>query len=228
MIKNEELRTNIGVKDEAVIPNSYIITYKSSATPGGRKKHEETINKKAKSNGKEGVIETIDLDGFKGYVAKITSSELKDVVNSNLVASIEKDGIVITNETAAVGLNLTIVAGLFGHKPIPTFSPETINDETCNAHAEYGADTMAGLHTVRDIPWSEEYQSRVLEMSHPVFDRVESVVGEQVWNFADFQTPSSFIFRVDGNKQGAFTWDRRPKSVVQVLKKRWTEMRARN
>ncbi|KAF5559112.1 beta-glucuronidase [Fusarium phyllophilum] len=250
----------------------------------------------------------------------------------------DRHGIVVINETAAVGLNLTIVAGLFGHKPIPTFSPETMNDEIRAAHAqaireliardknhpsvvmwtianepaaselgvreymeplvklnrewdptrsiclanenqanihtdliadlfdviclnryygwylntgdleeaeqgleeclrsweekynkpiimtEYGADTMAGLHTVRDIPWSEEYQSRVLEMSHRVFDRVESVVGEQVWNFADFQTPSSFIFRVHGNNKGVFTRDRRPKSAVQMLKKRWIEM----
>ncbi|CAG7557829.1 unnamed protein product [Fusarium equiseti] len=250
----------------------------------------------------------------------------------------DRHGIVVINETAAVGLNLTIVAGLFGQKPTPTFSPDTMNDKTQAAHeqaireliardknhpccvmwtianepaaseagvreymeplvtltkeldptrpvcfanenqanihtdliadlfdviclnryygwylhtgdleaaekgleeclhswagkynkpiimTEYGADTLAGLHTVGDVPWSEEYQSRVLEMSHRVFDMVDSVVGEHVWNFADFQTPSTFIFRVDGNKKGVFTRDRRPKGAVQVLKKRWTEM----
>jgi beta-glucuronidase len=87
---------------------------------------------------------------------------------------------------------------------------------------EYGADTLAGLHTVGDVPWSEEYQSRLLEMTHRVFDRVESVVGEHVWNFADFQTPSNFIFRVDGNKKGVFTRDRKPKAAVHVLRQRWT------
>ncbi|EWZ28200.1 peptidase S8/S53 domain-containing protein [Fusarium oxysporum Fo47] len=97
---------NIGVNDEVVVPNSYIIIYKSSATPRDRKKHEEAINKKAKGNGKEGIIETIELDGFNGYIAKMTSSELKDVVNSDLVASIEKDTI----------LNLTAVAA-------PSFGP---------------------------------------------------------------------------------------------------------
>ncbi|RSL87345.1 hypothetical protein CEP51_002326 [Fusarium floridanum] len=250
----------------------------------------------------------------------------------------DRHGIVVIDETAAVGLNLTIVAGVFGLKPVPTFSPDTMNEKTQAAHAqgirelvardknhpsvvlwtianepaasepgvreymeplvaltreldptrpvcfanekqasihkdliadlfdvvclnryygwylntgdleaaeegleqelrewegkygkpiimtEYGADTLSGLHTVGDVPWSEEYQSRVLEMSHRVFDRVESVVGEQVWNFADFQTPSTFIFRVDGNKKGVFTRDRRPKSAVQVLRKRWTSM----
>lgn len=61
-------------------------------------------------------------------------------------------------------------------------------------------------------------------MSGRVFDRVESVVGEHVWNFADFQTPLTFIFRVDGNKTGVFTKDRRPKAAVQVLKKRWEQL----
>lgn len=67
-----------------------------------------------------------------------------------------------------------------------------------------GADTMPGLHSIYEEPWSEEYQSAFLEMYHRVFDRIEAVVGEHVWNFADFQT-SSGIVRVDGNKKGAFT-----------------------
>lgn len=252
----------------------------------------------------------------------------------------DRHGIVVVNETAAVGLNLAIVAGVFGLKATPTFSPETMNDQTRAAHAqgireliardknhasvvmwtianepasaeagvreymeplvnltreldptrpvcftnekqasvdkdliadlfdvlclnryygwyintgdleaaeigleeelrewqtkynkpmimaEYGVDTLAGLHAVGDVPWSEEYQSNFLEMSHRVFDRIDCVAGEHVWNFADFQTPSRFIFRVDGNKKGVFTRDRRPKGAVQVLKKRWTEMQA--
>ncbi|KAF6805036.1 beta-glucuronidase precursor [Colletotrichum musicola] len=247
----------------------------------------------------------------------------------------DRHGFVIIGETAAVGLNLAVVAGLHGAKQLPTYSPDTVSEETRKAHehaireliardknhpsvvmwsianepaahepgareyfeplvalalqldsrplcyanefqasidkclisdlfdvlclnryygwylhtgdleaaekgletellgwqakfgkpiimSEYGADTLAGLHTVSDVPWSEEYQSRVLEMSHRVFDRVDSVVGEHVWNFADFQTPSTFIFRVDGNKKGIFTRDRRPKMAAHVLKKRWT------
>ena len=46
-------------------------------------------------------------------------------------------------------------------------------------------------------------------MSHRVFDRVDAVVGEEIWNFADFATPPG-IRRVDGNKKGVFTRDRRP------------------
>lgn len=87
---------------------------------------------------------------------------------------------------------------------------------------EYGADTLSGLHSLQNQPWSEEYQVAYLDMCHRVFDRVEAVVGEQVWNFADFGT-SSGVFRVDGNKKGVFGRDRRPKMSAHALRKRWTE-----
>jgi beta-glucuronidase len=85
---------------------------------------------------------------------------------------------------------------------------------------EYGADTLAGLHSVTPQPWSEEYQVQYLDMNHRVFDRVDAVVGEQVWNFADFATTSG-IMRVGGNKKGAFTRDRQPKAAAFALRRRW-------
>ena len=85
---------------------------------------------------------------------------------------------------------------------------------------EYGADTLAGLHDVVPGPWSEEYQAALLQMSHRVFDRVDAVVGEQIWHFADFAT-SSGIMRVGGNKKGVFTRGRRPKAAVAHLRQRW-------
>ena len=85
---------------------------------------------------------------------------------------------------------------------------------------EYGADTEAGLHSLIDEPWSEEFQVALLEMYHRVFDRIDAVVGEHVWNFADFATRSG-ITRVDGNKKGVFTRDRRPKAAAHLLRRRW-------
>lgn len=85
---------------------------------------------------------------------------------------------------------------------------------------EYGADTQAGLHSVWDQAWTEEYQRDYLAMNHRVFDRFPEFVGEQVWNFADFAT-SNGIHRVDGNKKGVFTRDRRPKSAAFALRDRW-------
>ena len=88
---------------------------------------------------------------------------------------------------------------------------------------EYGPDTMPGFHSIYEQPWSEEYQAAFLAMYHRVFDRVDAMVGEQVWNFADFQT-SNGIMRVDGNKKGVFTRDRRPKPAAYALRQRWTAL----
>lgn len=87
--------------------------------------------------------------------------------------------------------------------------------------SEYGADTMPGFHSFWDMPWSEEFQSHFLETYHRVFDRIPELVGEQVWNFADFQTTKG-IYRVDGNRKGVFTRDRQPKAAAHSLRKRWT------
>jgi beta-glucuronidase len=85
---------------------------------------------------------------------------------------------------------------------------------------EYGADTQPGLHSLTSDPWSEEFQVDILAMYHRVFDRIDAVVGEHVWNFADFATRPG-ISRVDGNKKGVFTRDRRPKASAHALRRRW-------
>jgi beta-glucuronidase len=85
---------------------------------------------------------------------------------------------------------------------------------------EYGADAIAGLHTLHGAMWSEDYQAALLATYHRVFDRIDAVVGEQVWNFADFATEPSFM-RVDGNKKGVFTRDRQPKLAAHQLRRRW-------
>jgi beta-glucuronidase len=85
---------------------------------------------------------------------------------------------------------------------------------------EYGGDTFPGLHDVVPFPWSEEYQVELLAMFHRVFDRYDAVVGEHVWNFADFATAPG-VLRVDGNKKGVFTRERRPKAVANLLRRRW-------
>jgi beta-glucuronidase len=245
----------------------------------------------------------------------------------------DRQGIVVIDETAAVGLNMGIGGGIFGGQGYTTFSPETVNDQTREVHAqairelvardknhpsvvlwsianepesdteaaeqyfrplfdltrrldptrpvgfvnvllapyptcrvsqfgdvlmlnryygwyvntgdldaaeraweeelrgwasegkpiiitEYGADTYPGLHALMAQPWSEEYQVAFLDMNHRVFDRIDAVVGEQVWAFADFATTSG-IMRVGGNKKGVFTRDREPKAAAHALRRRW-------
>ncbi|MGK9146092.1 beta-glucuronidase [Plantibacter flavus] len=246
----------------------------------------------------------------------------------------DRHGIVVIDETAAVGLNLGVMGGLTGSPAIPTFGPDGCNDETQAAHAqhireliardknhpsvvmwcianepatneegareyfaplidlareldstrpitiaevmfatfendrvadlldvislnryygwyvavgdlqtaeqylehdlrgwsekfgkpimmaEYGVDTLPGAHSVWDVPWTEEYQRDYLSMHHRVFDRNPSFVGEQVWNFADFQTTVG-IHRVEGNRKGIFSRDRKPKGAAHSLRERW-------
>lgn len=88
---------------------------------------------------------------------------------------------------------------------------------------EYGADTVPGYHAIDDIPFTEEYQVRYYNMYHKVFDDYKQVVGEQLWNFADFETKVG-INRVQGNKKGIFTRAREPKMIAHVLRERWTSM----
>lgn len=89
---------------------------------------------------------------------------------------------------------------------------------------EFGTDTLAGLHKLPSVMWSEEYQSEYMKMQFEVFDAYDFVKGEQIWNFADFQTTEG-IMRVNGNKKGVFTRDRQPKEVVYMLKKRWGDLK---
>ena len=88
---------------------------------------------------------------------------------------------------------------------------------------EYGADTMPGLHKLPSVQWSEEYQVEYLDQQHHAFDTCDALVGEQMWNFADFQTWEGII-RVEGNKKGAFTRNRQPKMSAHHLRKRWSEI----
>lgn len=88
---------------------------------------------------------------------------------------------------------------------------------------EYGADTVMGLHDTVPVMWTEEYQLAYYKMSHEVVDRLKNFCGEQVWNFADFAT-SQGLMRVQGNKKGLFTRDRRPKLAAFYFKERWEKL----
>ncbi|KAF5712461.1 putative endopeptidase K [Fusarium globosum] len=110
---------NANVEPQLVVPNSYIIKYKSKASSISKKKHEEVIHKKSKSKGKEGIVDNIDLDGFKGYVAEIPSSELQEVIDSDLVDYIEQDTIVNVSAVAAPSSGLITKRGLTSQASAP-------------------------------------------------------------------------------------------------------------
>ncbi len=90
--------------------------------------------------------------------------------------------------------------------------------------SEYGGDTVAGLHADPPVMFSEEYQVAMLENFQKGFDRLPFVIGEHVWNFADFATKQG-ITRVLGNRKGVFTRQRQPKAAAHALRARWHQPR---
>lgn len=85
---------------------------------------------------------------------------------------------------------------------------------------EYGADTVMGFHDTTPVMYTEEYQVDYYRMNNEVLDSCDFVVGEQVWNFADFATSQSLL-RVQGNKKGIFTRERKPKMAAHYFRERW-------
>ncbi|KAK6317557.1 hypothetical protein J4Q44_G00129570 [Coregonus suidteri] len=88
--------------------------------------------------------------------------------------------------------------------------------------SEYGADVVPGIHTDPPMMFTEEYQKIVLQNYHGVFDRKrkEYLIGELIWNFADFMTAQT-VTRVVGNKKGIFSRQRQPKAGAFLLRERY-------
>jgi len=88
---------------------------------------------------------------------------------------------------------------------------------------EFGADTVAGMHGLPNVMWTEDYQADYIRGHLEVAGRKEYVAGMQVWNFADFAAVQS-IMRVGGlNMKGIFTRTRQPKMAAHVLREFWVK-----
>ncbi|KAK3103666.1 hypothetical protein FSP39_020860, partial [Pinctada imbricata] len=90
---------------------------------------------------------------------------------------------------------------------------------------EYGSDTVAGFHQDPSFVFTEEFQVEFMNEYHKAFDsmRGKFLVGEMVWNFADFMTIQQ-ITRVVGNKKGVFTRQRQPKMAAHLLRARYQRL----
>ncbi|CAG7820707.1 unnamed protein product [Allacma fusca] len=89
--------------------------------------------------------------------------------------------------------------------------------------AEYGADTIAGLHQSPEFVFTEEYQTTLMREHFKAFDYLRangSFIGEHIWNFADFMTVQG-ITRIVGNRKGIFTRERQPKASAHLLRHRF-------
>lgn len=92
--------------------------------------------------------------------------------------------------------------------------------------SEYGADTIAGIHSLPSFVFSEDYQAELVVQHFIAFDELRSkglLFGEMIWNFADFMTDQT-INRVFGNKKGIFTRDRQPKLSARLLRCRYHQL----
>lgn len=86
---------------------------------------------------------------------------------------------------------------------------------------EFGADTIAGMHSDPPEMWTEEYQAEFLRAYLDVAAERPFVAGMHVWNFADFKTGQSSRRPGGLNLKGVFTRDRRPKMAAHLLRERW-------
>ena len=89
---------------------------------------------------------------------------------------------------------------------------------------EFGADAVAGLHDSTALMFSEEFQRDILRVYCELLDEKSYICGEHVWNFADFATAEA-VKRVQGNKKGVFTRERKPKMAAWYLRARWAGKR---
>jgi len=85
---------------------------------------------------------------------------------------------------------------------------------------EFGAEALSGFHSLIKEAFSEEYQKAIIEKTCQVIDEIPYVIGEHVWNFADFKTREG-VLRPGGNRKGVFTKERQPKLAAYYLCERW-------
>ena len=82
------------------------------------------------------------------------------------------------------------------------------------------------MHTLPAFVFTEDYQDGSLQGNFKAFDQLKGqgkLVGEMIWNFADFMTKQQTT-RVVGNKKGIFTRQRQPKSSAFVLRRRYWDL----
>ncbi|MDP1676596.1 MAG: beta-glucuronidase [Bacteroidota bacterium] len=87
---------------------------------------------------------------------------------------------------------------------------------------EFGADTIPGFHSTSDQMFTEEYQEKLILMYIQLIRSKSYMIGEHVWNFADFRAPQN-MRRVVLNMKGVFTRNRSPKQAAFLLKKIWAD-----
>ena len=88
--------------------------------------------------------------------------------------------------------------------------------------SEFGADCVAGLHSLHTEQFSEEFQAAMVADCIRCVQERDWMAGMHIWCFADFYAMQSPM-RVMGNRKGIFTRNRDPKAAAFVVRKLWTK-----
>lgn len=78
---------NDGLLADLLIPDTYIVKYKSDVDYIRRKGHEEDVDGKARNANRKGIFDKFNIPGLQGYVAEVPPSELMLLTNCDLVSS---------------------------------------------------------------------------------------------------------------------------------------------
>lgn len=175
------------------------------------------------------VMEPNAKNYFKRLVRETRKLDDRPLLNVNLML-IEPNGCKVSEYFDVIGLNLYF--GWYSERGDIKLGANKLKNwllEWYEIHnkpilmSEYGVDTISGLHKEPSIMFSEEFQVEFLKAYHEIFDQMSFVIGEHVWNFADFMTGQDLV-RIDGNKKGVFTRQRQPKMAAHYLRKRWGDI----
>lgn len=86
--------------------------------------------------------------------------------------------------------------------------------------AEFGADSIPGLHSDPAEMFTEEYQAKLIKMYDRIIKSKPYIIGEHIWNLTDFKT-QQLPLRVFYNRKGVFTRDRQPKMAAHLVRELW-------
>ena len=97
---------------------------------------------------------------------------------------------------------------------------ETIGEKPI-VMTEFGADAIAGHHSMYCLQFTEEFQAEMLKTYIQLFQGRTDIAGMHIWHFADFSTNQDPL-RVQGNRKGIFSRNREPKIAAYAVRKLWT------
>lgn len=86
---------------------------------------------------------------------------------------------------------------------------------------EFGADCIAGHHSMFGLQFTEEFQAEFLKRYIKHLQQRSDVAGMHIWHFADFST-NQLPLRVQGNRKGIFSRNREPKIAAFAVRQAWT------